>query len=212
MCRNTLSKPYEEIITLNLKIDQMKTIKVLNDILNKNKAWSLDMNENNSSLLEENGKGQAPQVLWIGCADSRVPPGLITESKPGDIFVHRNIANVVAESDESLNSVLEYALFYLKVKLVVVCGHYDCGGVKAALSNDTFSPYINKWITPIQKELRELEKANPKHEELVEAHTKNQLNKLSKHHIVKKALMENPDLEMVALIYDPASGKLKKLQ
>lgn len=190
----------------------MKTIKVLNDILNKNKAWSLDMNENNSSLLEENGKGQAPQVLWIGCADSRVPPGLITESKPGDIFVHRNIANVVAESDESLNSVLEYALFYLKVKLVVVCGHYDCGGVKAALSNDTFSPYINKWITPIQNELRELEKANPKHEELVEAHTKNQLNKLSKHHIVKKALMENPELEMVALIYDPASGKLKKLQ
>ncbi|QZT38398.1 hypothetical protein K5X82_05755 [Halosquirtibacter xylanolyticus] len=189
----------------------MEKLNVLNEILNNNEAWALDMKKHYSSLLEENGKGQAPEVLWIGCADSRVPPGLITESKPGDIFVHRNIANVIEESDESLNSVLEYALFYLKVNLVVVCGHYDCGGVKAALSGDQFSPYISQWITPIHNELQALQKANPTHHELIEAHTKNQLDKLSKHPIVVKATSENNTLEVVGLVYDPATGKLKKI-
>ncbi|MDC1105247.1 carbonic anhydrase [Prolixibacteraceae bacterium] len=189
----------------------MENLNILNGILHNNETWALDMKEHSASVLEENGKGQSPQVLWIGCADSRVPPGLITESKPGSIFVHRNIANVVEKEDESLNSVLEYALFYLKVKLVVVCGHYDCGGVKAALSGDNFTPYINKWIAPIHNELQSLQKVNPTHEELIEAHTKNQLAKLTKHPIAQKAKEDNSALEFVGLVYDPASGKLKKI-
>ncbi|QZE14872.1 hypothetical protein K4L44_03150 [Halosquirtibacter laminarini] len=189
----------------------MKTTEILNKILTNNEAWASEMSNKYAQVLEENGKGQAPKILWIGCADSRVPPGMITESQPGQIFVHRNIANVVEESDESLNSVLEYALFYLKVDLVVVCGHYDCGGVKAAVSGDTFSPYISKWINPIQKELKTLQKANPTHNELIVAHTKNQVRKLNQHHIFQKAISENNNLEAIGLIYDPAKGKLNRV-
>ena len=112
-------------------------------LLQSNKDWAakkLSLDPEYFSRLEHI---QTPEFLWIGCSDSRVPANEITGTNPGEIFVHRNIANVVVHTDVNLLSVLEYAVTHLKVKHVIVCGHYGCGGVKAAMSNHDFKQVLN---------------------------------------------------------------------
>ena len=110
----------------------------LQQALSSNKSWATHTSSTNSSLLEKNSKGQSPQILWIGCSDSRVPETTILGLQPGDVFVHRNIANVLPPTDLSSQAVITYAVAHLKVKQVVVCGHTSCGGVAAALGNGEF--------------------------------------------------------------------------
>ena len=115
-------------------------------LLLENLAWSNDKQEDNPDYFSDNSKSQRPSFLWIGCSDSRVPAEEVTNSSPGTIFVHRNIANQVFTNDDNLMSVLEYAVAVLKVDHIIVCGHYGCGGVKAAMQTLPPMPHISNWL------------------------------------------------------------------
>ena len=124
------------------------------NLLINNKAWAEEMIANDKDYFIKLSKAQTPPLLWIGCSDSRVPANVITGTLSGEIFVHRNIANMVVHTDMNMLSVLDYAVNHLKVKHVVVCGHYGCGGVEAAMSNKSLG-LINKWIRNIKEVYRE---------------------------------------------------------
>jgi carbonic anhydrase len=115
-------------------------------LLLENLAWSNDKQEDNPDYFSDSSKSQRPSFLWIGCSDSRVPAEEVTNSSPGTIFVHRNIANQVFNTDDNLMSVLEYAVVVLKVDHIIVCGHYGCGGVKAAMQTLPPMPHISNWL------------------------------------------------------------------
>jgi carbonic anhydrase len=125
-------------------------VKTYEKLLLENKAWAAEQLLENPKYFENLSKVQTPEFLWIGCSDSRVPANQITGTLPGEVFVHRNIANLVVENDVNLLSVLHYAVNYLKVKNIIVCGHYRCGGVKAALGNDSFG-ILDKWLINLKK-------------------------------------------------------------
>ncbi|HWA35432.1 MAG TPA: carbonic anhydrase, partial [Cyclobacteriaceae bacterium] len=118
-------------------------------LLLENKAWAAEQTERDPDFFRRLEKVQTPEFLWIGCSDSRVPANEITNTAPGEIFVHRNIANLVVNTDLNVLSVLQYAVEVLKVKHVIVCGHYGCGGVKAAMTNNDLG-LINKWLRHIK--------------------------------------------------------------
>ena len=125
-------------------------MKLSDQLLLANKAWAQKRREQDPEFFPRLAAGQSPKVLWIGCADSRVPANTITDTEPGDVFVHRNIANVVVPSDLNQLSVLQYAVEVLKVEHIVVCGHYQCGGVKAAMAPDDLGP-ISHWLQHIRE-------------------------------------------------------------
>src|SRR6478609_7160934 len=118
-------------------------------ILENNKVWVEEQLALDPDFFKDLSKGQTPPLLWIGCSDSRVPANEIIGAKPGEVFVHRNIANMVIHSDMNMLSVLDYSVNVLKVKHVIVCGHYGCGGVKAALGNQSVG-IIDNWIRHIK--------------------------------------------------------------
>ncbi|KAI5361957.1 Putative carbonic anhydrase [Septoria linicola] len=118
-----------------------------------NKAWAFDINSRDQDFFPTCSKGQAPQILWIGCADSRCPETTILQCKPGEVFTHRNIANIVNDTDISLLSIVQFAVFHLKVKHIVVAGHTCCGGVTASLANAKLD-VLDIWLQPL-RELRE---------------------------------------------------------
>ena len=119
-------------------------------LLENNVAWAQARVKEDPEFFHRLASLQTPEFLWIGCSDSRVPANQITDTQPGEIFVHRNIANVVVHTDVNLSAVLDYAVNYLKVKHVIVCGHYGCGGVKAAMTNKDYKPILNKWLRNIK--------------------------------------------------------------
>src|SRR5882762_9127484 len=131
-------------------------------LLLENKAWAAEKLEVDPHYFENLAHVQTPEFLWIGCSDSRVPANEITGTQPGEIFVHRNIANMVIHTDVNLLSVLEYAVAHLKVKHVIICGHYGCGGIKAAMTNHDYKQVLNMWLRNIKDVYRlhrtELEK------------------------------------------------------
>ncbi len=127
--------------------------KFYNQLLENNKNWAKQQLEKDPNFFNDLAKGQTPPVLWIGCADSRVPANEIIGAKPGEVFVHRNIANMVVHSDMNMLSVLDYAVNVLKVKHVIVCGHYGCGGVATAMSNKHVG-LIDNWIRHIKDSYR----------------------------------------------------------
>jgi len=124
-------------------------INVYEKLLLENKAWATEQVQIDPEFFSRLSHVQTPEFLWIGCSDSRVPADKITGTQPGEIFVHRNIANMVVHTDINLLSVLEYAVEVLKVKHIIVCGHYGCGGVKAAMGNQSLG-IINKWLRSIK--------------------------------------------------------------
>ena len=120
-------------------------MRTLRDLLANNKAWAKSITENEPDFFDQLSQQQSPEYLWIGCADSRVPANQIVGLQPGDVFVHRNVANVVVHSDMNCLSVIEYAVAILKVRHIIVCGHYGCGGVNAALDNHALG-LIDNWL------------------------------------------------------------------
>src|SRR6202021_3922124 len=119
-------------------------------LLAKNSAWAAGVKADDPDYFERLAKLQTPEFLWIGCSDSRVPADRITGTQPGEIFVHRNIANLVIHTDVNLLSVLDFAVNHLKVRHVIVCGHYGCGGIKAAMTNHDYKYVLNMWLRNIK--------------------------------------------------------------
>ena len=192
-------------------------MKTYEKLLLENKAWAAEQLIENPHYFEDLSKVQTPEFLWIGCSDSRVPANQITGTLPGEIFVHRNIANLVVENDVNLLSVLHYAVNYLKVKNIIVCGHYRCGGVKAALSNDTFG-ILDKWLINLKKIrdanselLDSLPHDLAREDALAELSVKQQVQNLINTTIIKDAWKNEMRPGIHGWIYGLQDGLLKPL-
>src|ERR1051325_8605787 len=125
-------------------------MKLYEKLLQDNKAWAAAQIERDPEYFERLLHLQSPEILWIGCSDSRVPANQITGTEPGEIFVHRNVANMVVNTDVNMLSVLDFAVTQLKVKHVIVCGHYGCGGIQAAVTKKDFKPVLNMWLRNVK--------------------------------------------------------------
>ncbi len=188
------------------------------NLVKNNRKWVEGKLATDPQYFERLAKGQTPPVLWIGCADSRVPANEIIGAEPGEVFVHRNIANMVVHSDMNMLSVLDYAVNVLKVKHVIVCGHYGCGGVNAAMDNKSIG-LIDNWIRHIKaiyrlhkKELDGIEDKQERFDRFVELNVKEQVYDLAKTSIVQGAWENNQDLEVHGWVYGVGSGIIKDLQ
>ena len=186
-------------------------------LLLQNKSWVSDKLDLDKDYFKNLADIQKPEFLWIGCSDSRVPANEITNTEPGEIFVHRNIANLVVNTDLNMLSVLKYAVEVLKVKHIIVCGHYGCGGVKAAITNHHFG-LLNKWLRNIKdvyrfhnEELNKIENIDEKTDALVELNIIEQVNNLVKTSIVQKAWHNNQSLMLHGCVYGLKNGILKDL-
>lgn len=186
-------------------------------MLEGNKKWVEEKLQEDRSFFERQAQGQSPQALWIGCSDSRVPETTITRTKPGDIFVHRNIANQVVHTDLNLMSVLEYSVNVLKVKHVIVCGHYGCGGVQAAMKNQQIG-LIDNWLRNIkdvyhthQQELERIKDANEKFDRFVELNVAEQVLDLTKTSIIQNAWKERNAPTVHGWVYSLKTGTIKDL-
>jgi carbonic anhydrase len=163
-------------------------------LLHDNQTWSKQMVEQDADYFNRLAHLQSPEFLWIGCSDSRVPADKITGTQPGEIFVHRNIANMVVHTDVNLLSVLDFAVNHLKVSHVIVCGHYGCGGIKAAMTNHDYKYVLNMWLRNIKdvyrlykEELDLIEDEESKTDRLVELNVKEQVTHLAKTSIIQRA-------------------------
>lgn len=181
-------------------------------ILDNNKKWVENSLALDPNYFENLAVGQSPPLLWIGCSDSRVPANEIVGAKPGEVFVHRNIANMVIHTDMNMLSVLDYAVNVLKVKHVIVCGHYGCGGVQAALGNQSIG-IIDNWIRHIkdvyrlhQKQLDAFDNETDRFNAFVEINVKEQVFDLAKTSIVQSAWKNGQDLTLHGWVYGLNSG------
>src|SRR6476469_81911 len=163
-------------------------------LLLENKAWAAEKKEDDADYFERLAKLQTPEFLWIGCSDSRVPANEITGTQPGEIFVHRNIANMVVNTDSNVLSVLEYAVNHLKVKHIIVCGHYGCGGIKTAISNHDYKQVLNMWLRNIKDvyrlhraELDNISNEDMRADKLCELNVREQVMNLAKTSIIQRA-------------------------
>lgn len=185
-------------------------------LLLENKAWATEQVQNDPEYFERLAHLQTPQFLWIGCSDSRVPADKITGTQPGEIFVHRNIANLVIHTDVNLLSVLEYAVVHLKVKHVIVCGHYGCGGVKAAMGNHDFKQVLNMWLRNIKDvyrlhsaELDAIQDETQRTNRLVELNVKEQVLHLAKTSIIQRAWKHDNAPQLHGWVYGLGDGIIK---
>lgn len=186
-------------------------------ILDNNKEWVESTLALNPNYFTDLATGQKPPLLWIGCSDSRVPANEIIGAKPGEVFVHRNIANMVIHSDMNMLSVLDYAVNVLKVKHVLVCGHYGCGGIKAAMKNDSVG-IIDNWIRHIKDvyrfhnaELDAIEDETERFNRFVEINVIEQVYDLAKTSIVQSAWRKGQELSIHGWVYGLNSGYVTDL-
>jgi carbonic anhydrase len=186
-------------------------------LLEGNKKWVEERLSADPEYFERLAKGQSPQVLWIGCSDSRVPANEITKTQPGDIFVHRNIANMVVHSDMNLLSVLDYSVNILKVKHVIVCGHYGCGGVKAAMENKQFG-LVDNWLRHIKdvyrihsEELDMISNEEQRFNRFVELNVIEQVFDLTKTSIIQNAWQSRNEPKVHGWVYELRTGLIKDL-
>jgi carbonic anhydrase len=191
--------------------------KSYNKLLENNKNWVAEQLAIDPVYFEKLANSQNPEYLWIGCSDSRVPANQITGTSPGDIFVHRNIANMVIHSDMNMLSVLSYAVEVLKVKHIIVCGHYGCGGVMAAMENKQFG-LIDNWLRHIKdvyrihfKELDAIKDNKQRADRLVELNVIEQVHDLGKTSIVQNAWKREQPLHIHGWVYDVKDGIIKDL-
>lgn len=186
-------------------------------IFENNKRWAASKKADNSEFFNELTKGQNPEYLFIGCSDSRVPLESITGLEPGDVFVHRNIANVVSESDPNLMAVIDFAIKILKVRHIVVCGHSHCGGVQASLEEDknaSLDPWLNnirKVQTDNWKELDLIGDDSDRYFRLIELHTLQQCNNLCEIDTVRESVTASSLPKIHAWMFDLSSGELQDL-
>ena len=186
-------------------------------LLENSKNWVANKLAIDPTYFEKLANSQNPEYLWIGCSDSRVPANQITGTLPGDIFVHRNIANMVVHSDMNMLSVLSYAVEVLKVKHIIVCGHYGCGGVIAAMENKQFG-LIDNWLRHIKdvyrlhfKELDAIKDNKQRTDRLVELNVIEQVHDLGKTSIVQNAWKREQPLHIHGWVYDVKDGIIKDL-
>ena len=172
-------------------------------LLAENKTWAAGKVTEDPGYFDRLAHLQTPEFLWIGCSDSRVPANEITGTQPGEIFVHRNVANLVINTDVNVLSVLDYAVNHLKVKHVIICGHFGCGGIKAATTKTDFKPVLNMWLRNIKDvfrlhrdELEGLHDEEKKFDRLVELNVQEQVMHLAKTSIIQRAWKneQRPDL------------------
>lgn len=186
-------------------------------ILENNKKWVEGILLEDPDYFKRLAEGQQPPLLWIGCADSRVPANQIIGAQPGEVFVHRNIANMVIHSDMNMLSVLDYAVNVLKVEHVIVCGHYGCGGIKAAMTNNSIG-LIDNWIRHIKNiyrlhknELDAIEDEEKRFDRFVELNVVEQVFDLAKTSIVQGAWKNDQKLHLHGWAYGVGSGIVKDL-
>lgn len=188
----------------------------LKHLFDNNLAWANKLKEENPDFFSQLSKQQAPEYLWIGCSDSRVPANQIVNLPPGEVFVHRNIANVVVHTDLNCLSVIQFSVDILKVKHIIVCGHYGCGGIKAALERDDHG-LIDNWLRHIKDVARfnaaELEGLphQEKMDKLCELNVLEQVSNVCNSSIVQKAWNNGADLTVHGWIYGIDNGILKDL-
>jgi carbonic anhydrase len=187
-----------------------------NRLLEGNHKWAKEKLQQDPNYFKDLALGQTPEYLWIGCSDSRVPANEITGTKAGEIFVHRNIANVVIHTDMNLLSVVYYAVEVLHVKHIIVCGHYGCGGVIASMSNKD-NGFVNNWLRNIkevyEKYRTELESINDRKERenrLVELNVIEQVHNLAKTRVVQNA-WKRRELQIHGWVYGMSDGHIKDL-
>src|SRR5438552_6669472 len=187
-------------------------------LLLENKAWAKEMLEDDPGYFDRLAHLQTPEFLWIGCSDSRVPADKITGTQPGEIFVHRNIANMVVHTDVNLLSVLDYAVNHLKVNHVIVCGHYGCGGIKAAMTNHDYKYVLNMWLRNIKDvyslykdELNAIENEEQRTDRLVELNVKEQVMRLAKTSIIQRAWKNDKRPVLHGWVYGLKDGLIKSI-
>lgn len=187
------------------------------NIFENNKKWIQDKLKVDANYFEDLGKGQTPELLYIGCSDSRVSSEELMGAKPGEVFVHRNIANMVISIDLNVMSVINYAVDILQVKHVVVCGHYECGGVKAAMQSADLG-ILNPWLRNIRdvyrihkNELNSISDERKKYDKLVELNVKEQCVNLIKTAAVQRAVRSR-GLQVHGWVFDLKTGKLIDLE
>lgn len=186
-------------------------------LIDNNKEWVEKRLAQDPNYFRNLAKGQQPPVLWIGCADSRVPANELIGAQPGEVFVHRNIANMVIHTDMNMLSVLDYAVNALKVKHIIVCGHYGCGGIKAAMGNQHIG-VIDNWIRHIKDvyrfhhdELDAISNEEKRFDRFVELNVKEQVYDLAKTSIVQNAWEKKQELYIHGWVYDIGTGLVNDL-
>ena len=190
---------------------------IYKSLLEGNKNWVKNKLAEDPDFFNRLSQGQSPQVLWIGCSDSRVPATEITGKEPGDIFVHRNIANMVVHSDMNLLSVLDYSVNVLKVKHVIVCGHYGCGGVKAAMTSGQYG-LVDNWLRHIkdvyrlhENELNGIDDEETRFDRFVELNIMEQVFDLTKTSIIQNAWASRNEPKLHGWVYSIKTGIIKDL-
>jgi carbonic anhydrase len=186
-------------------------------LLENNRNWVTQRLQADPNFFKDLSKDQTPEFLWIGCSDSRVPANEVTQTEPGEMFVHRNIANMVVHTDLNIQSVLEYAVEVLKVPHVIVCGHYGCGGVKAAMTKKQIG-VINKWLRNIkdnyrlhQDELEAITDDKSRFDRLIELNVEEQVLNLAKSNIIQGAWQNHQRPTLHGWVYDMETGLIKEI-
>jgi carbonic anhydrase len=190
---------------------------LLNDLFANNRAWAAEITRQDPQFFTRLTRQQAPQYLWIGCSDSRVPANEIVGLLPGELFVHRNVANVVVHTDLNCLSTMQYAVDVLKVRHIIVCGHYGCGGVLAALRDDRFG-LVDNWLRHVQDvrgkyraELEGLSTESARHDRLCELNVVEQVTNVSQTTVVRDAWARSQPLTIHGVIYGLSDGLLRDL-
>ena len=187
-------------------------------LLLENKAWASEKVADDPEYFSRLAHLQTPEFLWIGCSDSRVPANEITNTQPGEIFVHRNVANLVIHTDVNMLSVLDYAVSHRKVKHVIVCGHYGCGGIKAAMTNHDFKQVLNMWLRNIKdvyrlhrEELEIISDEEERTDRLVELNVQEQVAHLAKTSIIQRAWKNEQRPHLHGWVYGLKDGLIKSV-
>ena len=186
-------------------------------LLERNSNWASRMVGEHADYFSRLANQQSPAYLWIGCSDSRVPANQIVDLPPGEVFVHRNVANLVYDSDVNVQSVIEYAVEVIKVRHIIVCGHYGCGGIQAALA-DRSSGLVDNWLRPVrrlskrmQHELETIESLSGKTDRLCELNVIEQVEHVREATAVQNALDSGQELSIHGVVYGLSDGRLRVL-
>lgn len=198
-------------------MDHNQSMKDYHNLLLQNKAWVAERNQEDPQFFKSLAKTQTPKFLWIGCSDSRVPANQITGTEPGEMFVHRNIANMVVHTDMNLLSVLDYAVNILEVEHVIVCGHYGCGGIRAAMGQKQHG-LIDNWIRHIkdvyrmnQAELEVIKDPVERENRFTEINVIEQVYDLVKTSIIQNSWQKRKGPYLHGWVYDIGIGIIKDL-
>jgi carbonic anhydrase len=190
----------------------------ITQLLVNNKEWSEAKRKSDPDYFTRLSLIQKPYSLWIGCSDSRVHPDTITGTEPGEMFIHRNIANMVVNTDVNLLSVLDYAVTHLKVKHVIVCGHYGCGGIKEAMNNNDLKLVLNMWLRNVKdvyrmhrKEIDTIPDAEMRNNRLVELNVQEQVLNLAKTSIIQRAWKNEQRPDLHGWVYGLKDGLIKSV-